>query len=727
MASDAGVQREALSSAPPAATPWLEPALGLHVSQESLPATPHSELEELSAVSTPKSNVSAGVVPSRVSKASISAGPARTGVQLFTDFDEQLFDTSLYEFEDENEAETQLLVPHATYQPQDHGKGELSLAGRFSFVQTDAFLLLSGLVVIANITSLFMEITGDGSADETRILCVADQVCLVFYIVEVLLRLMHFRHFFFVHASDGGWNIFDLAIVCLGVFDQWVSPLITHEAHASKNGFGKHLAFWLPLLRFIRVLRFLRLLKLIGVLLRSDLRWTESVWFASLVSVVIGLSVILIGLETDIHSRLWEPVNNMILLFFVFELAVNWRKSGCLGFFTCEDYVWNCLDLLIVALGIFDQWALKLWMGLVYGRQHSHELGDSLMVFRLLRMLRILRVLRLVKAVQPLYILALGIVEAVQSMFWVLLLTLVALYCSGIMITRCVGQGACLGKEGDLVPQATRDKFKSVADSMFTLFVLMNGEDWVSAMPLLDMYPFIKFTFVIFIIISTWALLSVMTGVVSDNMIFAREAQTQKDDAQQGARRGKVEQALKELFVASGSPMGTGRVSQSDFLALLEVPFYSKKLLETLPLVPKKDLVDMFTWLEKDGNDGKVGFQEVLRGLVTLLDPISSKTLLQVDSELKYRFKNLREKAMEIDKEVKELSQRNENGHAAILSLIEELYAVSGAKPSSALPSPDAHSERTRSSSPTPDAQPTPAQSPVDSGAMTPLSDFGYL
>lgn len=718
MASEGGTRKGSAPDSPLVArtlTPWPEPS-------ES------SELGVPSNVSTPTSNVSAGVVNSRASRAStITAGSTRTGVQLFTDFDEQLFDTSLYEFEDENEAEMQLLVPHATYQPQEHGKEELSMAGRFSFVQTDTFLLLSGLFVTVNITSLFLKITGECSPEEEQILYFLDQLCLVFYIVEVLLRIIHFRHHFFVHASDGSWNIFDLTIVCLGVFDQWLSPLIIQETHSGEGEVSKHLAVWLPFLRFIRVLRFLRLLKLIGVLLRSDLRWTESVWFATLVSVVIGLSVALIGLETDIHSGMWEPLNNLILLFFVFELGVNWRKYGCLGFFTSEDCIWNCLDLLIVALGIFDQWALKLWMGLVYGRQHSHELGDSLMVFRLLRLLRILRVLRLVKAVQPLYILALGIVEAVQSMFWVLLLTLVALYCSGIMITRCVGQGACLGKEGDLVPQATRDKFKSVADSMFTLFVLMNGEDWISAMPLLDMYPFIKFTFVIFIIISTWALLSVMTGVVSDNMIFAREAQTQKDDAQQGARRAKVEQALKELFLAAGSPMGTGRLSQSDFLALLEVPFYSKKLLETLPLVPKKDLVDMFTWLEKDGVDGKVDFQEVLRGLVTLLDPISSKTLLQVDSELKHRFDDLRQKAMEIDQEVKELNERNKHGHETILSLIDELCAVSGAKTSPTLPSPDAHSERTRSSTPTPDVQPTPATSPMDSGAMTPLSDFGFL
>ena len=105
------------------------------------------------------------------------------------------------------------------------------------------------------------------------------------------------------------------------------------------------------------------------------------------------------------------------------------------------------------------------------------------------------------------------------------------------------------------VPDAAKANFQNVPDSMFTLFVLMNGEvstvddawkivewhrlcalqEWPDVMPLLDAQspqscksvlhdtdifcaerqlhaelrcPSLKFMFVLFIIISTWALLS---------------------------------------------------------------------------------------------------------------------------------------------------------------------------------------------------------------------------
>eukprot|EP00439_Symbiodinium_sp_Y106_P035525 s9005_g4.t1 len=43
----------------------------------------------------------------------------------------------------------------------------------------------------------------------------------------------------------------------------------------------------------------------------------------TVVSAVIITSVILMGLETDIQSPLWEPINDLVLLFFLFELAAH--------------------------------------------------------------------------------------------------------------------------------------------------------------------------------------------------------------------------------------------------------------------------------------------------------------------------------------------------------------------------------------------------------------------
>jgi len=593
--------------------------------------------------------------------------------QLGSDFDEQLFKPELYELDSENDAQEQQLLPYPTWSPLGN-MDDMKLPGPLSFVQSDWFLVVSGLVVAFNIMCMYIQVACSLSEEDRKILSKVNEVCLVFYTAEVVLRLLHFRGLFCRHAVDARWNVFDLVIVAAGIFDTWLQPALNHEADSNAS-------VWLPLLRMIRVLRFLRVVKLLGVLFRSDLRWTESVAFASVVSAVIIFSVILMGLETDIQSPLWEPTNDLILLFFLFELTVNLRKQGCVHFFTSEDYVWNVLDLFIVVVGTMDQWVIKLFVVAVYGRQHSDELGNSLMLFRLLRMLRILRVLRLVKAVHPLYMLALGIAEAVQSMFWVLLLTLVALYASAIIITRIVLETGNQGTNDWLndVPESARHHFRSVPDSMFTLFVLMNGEEWPDVMPLLDAAPSLKFMFVLFIIISTWALLSVMTGVVSDNMIYAREAQSQKDDALQGERRAKVHKALSDVFFASHGLADDRRLTPRDWQELLKVPFYAKKIMDVVPLVPKKDLLDMFSWLEADEADGKIEFQEVLRGVQTLAEPPSGKSLLQVDSEVKQRFSRLQHQVDNIDSNIMDLGDKVAESYDTLNNLMDELYELAGA------------------------------------------------
>jgi len=607
-----------------------------------------------------------------------TGGPIRTNSGrsggLLTEFDEQLFKPELYELDNEADAQGQQLLPYPTWLPDAEGE-DMRLPGPLSFIQSDWFLVVSGIVVAFNIMCMYIQVSSDMTDEDEEALSKVNEVCLIFYTAEVVLRMMHFGSHFCSHALDARWNVFDFVIVTAGIFDTWVMPRMNHEAHQASS-------YWLPLLRLVRVLRFLRIVKLLGVLFRSDLRWTESVAFASVVSAVILGSVVLMGLETDIESRIWEPVNDLVLLFFLFELIVNFRKLGCCGFFRSEDYVWNYLDLFIVVMGAMDQWVIRLLFVVLYGRHHSDELGNSLMLFRLLRMLRILRVLRLVKVIQPLYMLALGIAEAVQSMFWVLLLTLVALYASAIITTRIVRETA----EMEEVPDSARLLFRSVPDSMFTLFVLMNGEEWPDVMPLLDACPSLKFMFVIFIIISTWALLSVMTGVVSDNMIYAREAQTQKDETLQGERRAKVQKALKDVFTASHGD--DKRLTNKDWQELLKVPFYAKKITDVVPAVPKKDLSDMFAWLQAE-DDGTVAFEEVLRGVQTLAEPPSGKSILQVDSEVKQRFSKFANQATYIEDCIMDLDEKVNMSYTSMHSILDELIGVSGAVVTAACQTPD--------------------------------------
>merc|ERR1719510_1658182 len=80
-------------------------------------------------------------------------------------------------------------------------------------------------------------------------------------------------------------------------------------------------------------------------------------------------------------------------------------------------------------------------------------------------------------------------------------------------------------------PEA-RALFRTVPESLFTLFGLMNSQFWDDIGPIFEVLPWAKPVWVLFTVLSSWALLSVMTGVVSENMLAVRQQQQQKDTEQ---------------------------------------------------------------------------------------------------------------------------------------------------------------------------------------------------
>jgi len=263
-----------------------------------------------------------------------------------------------------------------------------------------------------------------------------------------------------------------------------------------------------------------------------------------------------------------------------------------------------------------------------------------------------------------------GVAEAMQSMFWVLILTLVALYSAGILMTRIIGQGEIIDDTSG-IDAATHQLFQSVSTSMFTLFVLMNGEDWRAMEPLLNAYPGMKVGFVIFTIFSSWALLSVMTGVVSDNMISAREAQNRKDEAVEGCHRLRIEKVVKDVYLAADAA-GTGKLSKDRYNELLDVPYHAKKMESIAPNLPLKDLREMFEWLNADSNAG-AKYADFLNGMQTLTEPITGKSLLQVESHVKHVFNTLQEDIGALEADISLLACRAKSDYDEFHAALSEL------------------------------------------------------
>lgn len=564
---------------------------------------------------------------------------------------------ALYEFEDDSadapivpRATPDVRSFHAIYVPR----------GPLRFVESNWFQLLAGVVIIVNVCCIMFEAIDPYGTDTYWYF---DQVILVFYVFELSARLGHFGQVFFYHSQDAIWNWIDLVIVVANTLEEWILPFMYPE-----HGVQEHFKWFF---RTCRIFRLLRILRLMRVVLQADFSWTETPWFQTLVGAVILVNAVVMGLETDMDSPIWWWVEQAMLIFFFFELAIRFRIQKWKFFTDADEWMWNVLDLAIVVSGVVDQWLLNIFSLITRSQGGSGGFGQMMMLMRMLRLMRILRLLRLVKAVRPLFHLALGIMRALQSMFWVLVLTLVALYAFAILTTRMVGK-AMIVQDPDDIPAQTRVLFATVGDSMFTLFGVMNGQGWQDIEPLLDELPWTKPVFVVFTIYSSWALLSVMTGVVSDNMLEVRQREERKDEEVLEEREVALQKALTEIFAAADKD-GSGALEKQEYLDLLGSPFHIKRL-QRIANVSVKDLLAMFDWIDVDGN-GEIEFEEFLKGFHWLNEPPTGKSLLKIETTVKQRTSSLARHVRHMQDEVARIRQRKDQQHRELSELIDNLQA----------------------------------------------------
>lgn len=515
-------------------------------------------------------------------------------------------------------------------------------ASPWRFVASNWFLYTTALVIVANTITMFLELTHP----KTRpILYVLDQLMLCFYVFEVIAKMRFYSgRFLKGYLSHVLWDLLDLIVVIAGVLQQWILPLVLPEhSHHVKWAFAR------VVLRFVRLLRFLRMLrvlKLVKVIAEMDLRWADEPLFQSFIGVVITMNALCMGLETDVTWAGWSYMEHVFLFIYVFELSVRLKKFGASFFSSANpDISWNMLDFIIVVCSTIDTWILPLLRHtMILSTEKGgkkKDVGLFIILMRSLRLARILRLARLVKAVRPLFLLVTGVMAALQGVFWVLVLTITCLYGMGIMSTRLIGHGMIfespelfqeLEDQGFVVP------FKTVPDSMFTLFRVMCGAQSMSESASIDELmmdvPSLKFAFVYFLVASSWTLLSILTAVVSDNMI------TTTSEEQEAMRMANAEEErdahiaqLRELFqdIDCG---GNGIVEPKE----LEV-FLSDSNMKTLMVgiggrcpLPMRDVKHLLQSLLLSGQD--IALNDFVEQLVDIRTSATEKSIMRIEARL---------------------------------------------------------------------------------------------
>jgi voltage-gated sodium channel len=337
----------------------------------------------------------------------------------------------------------------------------------------------------------------------------------------------------------------------------------------------------------------MRFLKILKAFLEADMSWTEGSTFQIFMSCVIAINGVVMSLELDIAWAGWVYVENIFMVIYVFEVAVRLRHLGRRFFWHETDMFWNVLDFIIVSGGVVDLWLLPsviYLQGIFFQKKKSfgHRFGKMMSIVRLMRIMRVLRLVKLLRSIRPLYSLLLGVMESLNAMKWVLSLTLVLLYACSIVFTSLVSQGLMRADEPNVLLE---EGFGTTLRSLFSLFRVMNGDVTVIG-PLCTTVAG-QLSFVVFMVISNWTVLAVLTSVVCDHMITASNAEKAREDGEEAEEEQRRRAKQLEYVFKRVDTDRSGSISEEEWNDLLRDPALCADLCDAANL-EENDLRAMF-------------------------------------------------------------------------------------------------------------------------------------
>jgi len=242
--------------------------------------------------------------------------------------------------------------------------------------------------------------------------------------------------------------------------------------------------------------------------------WLDQPMVGNFIIGVILVNAVVLGLETS--SSVMAKMGGLIslldiacLAIFVAEIAAKLVARGARFF---RDG-WNLFDFVIVGIALVP----------------------AAGAFSVLRALRILRVLRVVSAAPRLRRVVEGFITALPGMGSVFLLMSIIFYIGAVIATKIFG---------DAFPEW----FGSLGQSGYTLFQIMTLESWSMGVvrPVMEVYPYAWAFFVPFILVTTFAVVNLLVGLIVNSM---QDAHQEEDVERTDAYRDDVVARLEAIEV----------------------------------------------------------------------------------------------------------------------------------------------------------------------------------
>eukprot|EP00929_Paragymnodinium_shiwhaense_P073585 TRINITY_DN3755_c0_g1_i2.p1 TRINITY_DN3755_c0_g1~~TRINITY_DN3755_c0_g1_i2.p1 ORF type:complete len:644 (-),score=210.37 TRINITY_DN3755_c0_g1_i2:211-2061(-) len=343
--------------------------------------------------------------------------------------------------------------------------------------------------------------------------------------------------------------------------------------------------------------------------------------FENVTLFVISLNAAWLAIDTDLNTaETLSEADTVFVLgenFFCFYFTFEWAMRFCAFEFKTDGLRdgWFVFDSVLVFFMVAETWVMFIVMK-INGGGASINTG-VLKLLKLLRLSRMARMARLLRSMPELLIMIKGMVAAIRSVFFTLLLLVLLIYIFGVFF-RQMTRGL---KVGD-------DHFFSIARSMHTLLLhgifLDDLSGFVSSLEDEKNAYHLLFAYYLFILFGSLTVMNMLIGVLCE--VVAAVAATEHEELTIVYTREKLLQIIhdceKDLVDKSQEPIPKGpngeideneyRISKVEFLIIFQKPDTAELLNEIeVDVLALVDLVDTIFTAE-DGSELKLTFGDLV-------------------------------------------------------------------------------------------------------------------
>jgi len=395
------------------------------------------------------------------------------------------------------------------------------------------------------------------------------------------------------------------------------------------------------------------------------------------VIIVILLNTFVLAMEADSPDMKWSSELDTIFLgIFCVELVLRLVVYRC-DFFVNEDKGWNWFDFTVVGLGVMDQCVFGL-----SANEGDSQVSNIIAALRVIRLLRVLRAVRIFKHLKPLRLLANGLINSLSSVFWIAMMFLALVFTSAILVTSVIGNSDHNFED----PEQIQRWFGTMGRSMETLSIFLTCDDWSTPARMVnEVYPYMEFFWIWYIVMGAFWVLSLLTGLMADKMKEARD----EDEDQQKTEPHEFEELLDSLCLTQERE-GPLSIDCKKFQEIVSQEGVSKALADAgLKDMDDKQRSWLFKAFDRD-NNGTVSWDELKESLTQIsrhASPLASPleimkiegVLVRLDRTLRdWRSKQPSSSADKHHRNDVDWDQRLELVHARSALLKERLKALDG-------------------------------------------------